>query len=69
MSKILKMLSKFTSFKAEEDKKNRANIQKRREVNYLRWLLIDFPLRTPKINEKQPPNKVNSQQVTEYLLE
>lgn len=63
------MLSKFTSFKVEQDKKSRANIQKRREVSYLRWLLIDFPLRTPKINEKQTPNKVNSQQVTEYLLE
>ena len=63
------MLSKFTSFKAEKDQQNRANIQKRREVSCLRCLLIDFPLRTPKINEKQTQNKVNSQQVTEYLLE
>lgn len=51
------MLSKFTSFKAEKDQQNRANIQKRREVSCLKWLLIDFPLRTPKINESKPKTK------------
>ena len=66
---MIKMLSKFANFKAEQDRQNRAKIQKEERGKLFEVVVDWFFLKNTKNKRKQTQNKVNYQQVTEYLLE
>lgn len=66
---MIKMLSKFANFKAEQDRQNRAKIQKEERGKLFEVVVDWFFLKNTKNKRKQTQSKVNYQQVTEYLLE
>lgn len=66
---MIKMLSKFANFKAEQEWQNRAKIQKEERGKLFEVVVDWFFLKNTKNKRKQTQSKVNYQQVTEYLLE